>query len=696
MSAGARRGAMMTTLRCDHPDIEEFIEAKHQAGKLTNTNVSVLITDKFMEAVKQDLDWTLVHEKSPYDNMTHTLEYQLVGGPSETQKAKYVYKTIRARDLWDKIMRSTYEFAEPGVIFIDRMNRWNNLRGLETLSCTNPCGEQPLPPNGCCLLGAINLGRLVRTPFHESASFDFDLLAELVDTAIRFLDRVIDVTRYPLPEQQEEQKFKRRIGLGVMGLGDMLCQMQLYYGSTDAQLLVDRIFQVIRDRAYQTSSALAREFGVYPLYQQNPERCFSNLQKNDLPDNLITEIRGFGIRNSHLLTVAPTGTTGTFLGNASGGIEPIFAHRVKRNIRQPDGSYKPGELKSYALQVLEQIFPNGTAEKRLNSFSYFRTAEQIAPTDHIMIQAAAQKYIDASVSKTINCPSNISFEDFKHVYELAYETGCKGCTTYRPSEVRGAILESLDNKESDDRTLSGAETTVVEAVVSESQTEQVVIEAAPAIALTPHIIDASKPRLPAKPKRQRPDVLSGLTHKIAWPNNEGAYYLTINVDDEGAPVEVMMNTKNAIHDEWIKGLTLMITAIMRSVDDPKEASFIATELKQVTSSHNGAWVDGKYYPSMLSYVGSILEEYYLDGLDPIQSEETVVHVSSLAKEALDGMADALKAGGLTDAAIRQVFSEPKQSNTTPILPRCPKCNSTNIIRKEGCYSCGDCLNSNCG
>src|ERR1700761_7896190 len=409
MSAGSRRGAMMATLACDHPDIEEFIDAKREAGRLTMFNLSVLVSDAFMDAVDRDAMWKLKF-----------------GGK--------VYREIRARELWDRITRATYDYAEPGVIFIDRINEQNNLAYCETIHATNPCGEQPLPPYGACLLGSINLAALVKNPFANDATLDEGELARLTTTAIRFLDDIIDVSRFPLPEQRAEAKAKRRIGLGVTGLADALIFCRARYGSAESIALIERWLRVLSHAAYRGSAELAKEKGAVPLFDAHEFLKRPHIMA--LPEDIRVQIAAHGIRNGLLTSIAPTGTISLFAGNVSSGIEPVFAYTYTRKILKPDGSRIEEAVEDFAAQKFRATFGDDVALP-----DYFVSAQDLTPDDHLAVQAAAQKYIDSSISKTINVPADISFDAFKDVYLKAYESGCKGCTTYRPSAARGSVLE---------------------------------------------------------------------------------------------------------------------------------------------------------------------------------------------------------------------------------------------------------------
>ncbi|MBT6508766.1 MAG: adenosylcobalamin-dependent ribonucleoside-diphosphate reductase, partial [Marinovum sp.] len=424
MSAGSRRGAMMATMRCDHPDIEDFITAKSDAARLRMFNVSVLITDAFMEAVKSDGQHDLVF-----------------GGQT--------YKTVSARGLWDKIMQSTYDYAEPGVIFIDRINRANNLGYCETIAATNPCGEQPLPPYGACLLGSVNLARLVENPFDDAAQLDEAALADLVGTAVRMMDNVVDASNFPLEAQAQEARAKRRIGLGVTGLADALLMVGQRYGSDEAAKQTEDWLHQIARAAYLASVQLAKEKGAFPLFEAEPFLASGAMEKMD--SDVRDAIRKDGIRNALLTSIAPTGTISLYAGNVSSGIEPVFAYAYTRKVLQKDGSRSEEEVVDYAVQMWRDKF--GDTELP----DYFVNAQTLAPADHVKMQAAAQNWIDSSISKTINCPEDISFQEFKDVYLQAYELGCKGCTTYRPNAVTGSVLSVSESSDEAPESDQGAD-----------------------------------------------------------------------------------------------------------------------------------------------------------------------------------------------------------------------------------------------
>ena len=606
MSAGSRRGAMMATMRCDHPDVEDFITAKSDPARLRMFNMSVLITDPFMDAVKADGSWDLVF-----------------GGE--------VYRTVCARDLWDAIMKSTYDYAEPGVIFIDRINQMNNLNYCETIAATNPCGEQPLPPYGACLLGSINMARLVADPFEATATLDEAALTDLVATAVRMMDNVVDASRFPLEAQQAEAKAKRRIGLGVTGLADALLMVGLRYGSEEAAVQTDAWMHQIARAAYLASVELAKEKGAFPLFDADKFLASGAMQHMD--EDVRGAIRQNGIRNALLTSIAPTGTISLYAGNVSSGIEPVFAYAYTRKVLQKDGSRTEEEVVDYAVQMWRDL--KGDAPLP----DYFVNAQTLAPLDHVRMQAAAQKWIDSSISKTINCPEDISFDDFKEVYMAAWDQGCKGCTTYRPNDVTGSVLSV---------TSDAAPSEVPAQVRTSDEGAEVVYMSEPL---------------------DRPQELEGATYKLKWPDSEHAIYITVNdliIAGHRRPFEVFINSKNMEHFAWTVALTRMISAVFRRGGD---VSFVVEELKAVFDPRGGAWMQGKYVPSILAAIGGVIEK----------------HMISIGFLAGEGM-------GLKSDPHADVVA----FNGAPRGKACSSCGSYELRMVEGCMTCASCGYSKCG
>jgi ribonucleoside-diphosphate reductase alpha chain len=583
-SAGQRRGAMMGCLRIDHPDIEAFIDAKRDPARFRNFNLSVLVPDAFVAALGSDAEWALTF-------------------------AGETVRTVRARELWERLMRATYDVAEPGVIFVDRVNAANNLAHCETISASNPCGEQMLPPYGACLLGSINLASLVDRPFEPDSMLDEAQLGELTQTAVRMLDNVIDISRYPLPEQEAEAKAKRRIGLGITGLADALLFCGAAYGSGEAVELTRQWLGIIKREAYRASALLAAEKGPFPLYDAS---MLDRPNLASLDEETRALIASHGLRNGCLTSIAPTGTTSLLAGNVSSGIEPVFAYSYTRKIRQPDGTKREEQVEDYAMRVWRQLKGDAPPPPEL-----FVSAQTLSPSDHLTMQAAAQALIDSSISKTVNCPEDIGFEAFADIYVEGYHLGCKGLTTYRPNAVTGSVLST---------------------------------------SAAPKPAPATEERL-----APRAEQLHGTTYKLKWPESAHAVYVTINdVEQEGRrrPFEMFINSKNMEHYAWTLGLTRMISAVFRRSPD---VAFVAEELKAVFDPRGGAWMQGRYVPSLLAAIGDIVERHL---------------------------------GGLMPQFAPAQDAPPAAAS--PPGAQCPQCGASALVKVEGCNNCLDCGYSKCG
>lgn len=632
-AGGNRRGGKMGVLSVSHPDIIDFIEAKVKGGKLTGFNISVLITDEFMAAVEADAWWYFTHASPPRELVAFE------DGPTSVDG--FIWDRVRARELWDRILQTTYLYSEPGVIFIDRVNSDNPLWYREKITATNPCGEQPLPPYGACNLGSINLARCVVAPFTSLAQVDYELIKAATRGAIRFLNGVLDATKWPLPAQAEESEKVRRIGLGITGLADLLAQLGVSYASEDARQTAAVIMGTIANTAYQESAAMADELGT-SFGDYIPAQYEQGVFYDRLSPETQAEIEIKGLYNGLLLSIAPTGTISAVFGDVSSGCEPHFSHRTQRKIKVKDVDHNDTWADyftySYAVRMMAEVKGITIEEaysRIIDDSKVFPTAQNLAVGDHVKMVGSLQYWVDSAISKTTNCPSDMDFTEFRGVYEEAYRSGCKGCTTYRPRADMGAVLISGDVK-------------------PKSQDPE---------SKVPHTAGHENKECVSSIKGdyKRGYELSGRTYKIRWPDLESPIFVTINHDNEGHPVEIFIASRNSTHNEWTVLTSVLISKLLQT-GVPLED--VARQLKLVNLSTSTSYDNGRHYGSLVSRIGFLLEDHgkrFTALLSP-DSPEVVLP----SPQAAVGNGD-----------------------------KCDFCGSHNVRKSEGCLKCDDCGQSKC-
>lgn len=627
---GSRRGALMLILNVWHPDVLDFINAKKEAGKITNANISVGITDDFMAAVKADSEWQLVFP----DTSDEKYETHWTGDLKKWQKigGKVIqHKTVRAREIWDSIITSAWTSAEPGVYFIDRANYYSNSHYYSQLLCTNPCGEQPLPGWGVCNLGHVNLARHLT---EDSKDVDWVKLKTTVQHAVRFQDNVIDATPYFFEENRTQQMSERRIGLGTLGLAEMLIHLGIRYGSEESVQFLDKLYQFIAVTSYETSVELAREKGAFPRFENEPY-LESGFIKN-MPDYIRNLISEYGIRNVTILTQAPTGTVGTMVGTST-GIEPFFSWKYFRKSRL--GVHE--ENIKIAQEWLERN-PNSELP------DYFVTAMELSPEEHVKVQAAVQRWMDSAISKTCNAPADYTIEQTKQLYEMMYDLGCKGGTIYRDGSRDEQVLATDSNKLGKD--------------------------AAKAISESTEAISVSHGELHMKiAARKRPEIMQGMTYKLRTAY--GHLYVTVNEDDSG-PFEVFASLGKAggFFNAQTEAITRMISLALRSNVAAEE---VISQLKGIRGP-DVSFSGGETVYSLPDAIGKLLEKHIkTNGV-----KTGGLNINQQPQLDLESQPDPAESKATSVANFGSV-------------PICANCDSPMVLA-EGCIKCETCGFSKCG